>query len=80
VAEWLWTGRDSTAAPPWPVGDDAASVARRASALLPDGAPPTDRVRIVVAVLGAHDALRFDLRPEGALATARRLIAKWRGL
>jgi citrate synthase len=75
VAEWLWSGEDSTAAPPWPVDDDSASVARRASALLPDGAPPTDRVRVVVSVLGAHDALRFDLRPPGALATARRLIA-----
>jgi citrate synthase len=29
---------------------------------------------VVVAVLGAHDALRFDLRPAGALATARRLV------
>ena len=75
VAEWLWTGEDSTAAPPWPVDDDAAAVARRASGLLPEGAPPTDRIRVVIAVLGAHDALRFDLRPAGALATARRLIA-----
>ena len=75
VAEWLWTGEDATATPPWPVEDDAANVARRASALLPDGAAPTDRIRVVVAVLGAHDALRFDLRRAGALATARRLIA-----
>lgn len=75
VAEWLWTGADSTAAPSWPIDSVAAGEARRANALLPSSASPSDRVRVVVAVLGAHDPLRFDLRPDGVLVTARRLIA-----
>ena len=75
VAEWLWTGEDLPTAPAWPIDEDGARQARSAHGLLPDNASPTDRVRVVVAVLGAHDPLRFDLRPEGSLVTARRLIA-----
>ena len=75
VAELLWTGRDDATPPAWRVDQDGAAQARVAQALLPDDAPATDRLRIIVAVLGAIDPLRFDLRPEGAIATARRLIA-----
>jgi citrate synthase len=75
VAEWLWTGEDPSAPPAWPVDRDAALQASQAQDLLGDHASATDRVRVVVAVLGALDPLRFDLRPDGGLVTARRLVA-----
>lgn len=75
VAEWLWTGQEAGHVPPWPGDASATDAARRAQDLLPKTASSIDRVRVVVAVLGTADALRFDLRPEGALATARRLVA-----
>ncbi len=75
VAEWLWTGQEPAAPPTWPIDADAAAHARDAQRLLASHASAIDRIRVVVAVLGAHDPLRFDLRPEGALVTARRLVA-----
>ncbi len=75
VAEWLWTGRGVSAVPMWPADSRAADQARSAVALLPKGASATDKVRVIVSVIGASDSLRFDLRPAGALATARRLVA-----
>lgn len=75
VAEFLWTGEMPDAPPAWPVDARAVSHARRAQAALPGTASVSDRLRVVVAVLGARDALRFDLRPAGACATARRLMA-----
>ncbi|MEZ5315904.1 MAG: citrate/2-methylcitrate synthase [Vicinamibacterales bacterium] len=73
VAEFLWTGDDTTDPPAWPVDEAAADRAHRALASIPADAPFLDRLRLVVAVLGAGDPLRLDLRPAGALATARRL-------
>ncbi|MEQ1760530.1 MAG: citrate/2-methylcitrate synthase [Vicinamibacterales bacterium] len=75
VAEWLWLGQESTARPEWPVDTHAADQARAALALLPRQASATDRVRVIVSIIGAGDPLRFDLRPAGAVATARRLLA-----
>ena len=75
VAEFLWTGEMPAAPPVWPSDARAVARARRAAAALPASASLPDRLRVVVAVLGAADALRFDLRPAGALATARRLVA-----
>jgi citrate synthase len=75
VAEFLWTGHLPSAVPAWPVDARAATAARRAHAALPGTALVPERLRVVVAVLGALDALRFDLRPAGVTATARRLMA-----
>ena len=75
VAEWLWTGRDEVPLRPWPEDAGAAARARQALDLLPPEASAADRVRVIVSVIGASDPLRFDLRPSGALATARRLVA-----
>jgi citrate synthase len=75
VAEWLWHGEDVPAPPPWSVDADAVAHARRASDALPTSAAATDRLRVVIGVLGALDPLRGDLRPAGAIATARRVIA-----
>lgn len=74
VAELLWTGDLPDQPPRWAVDRRAVSRARRALDTLPDSASIQDRLRVAVAVLGAHDALRFDLRPPGALATSRRLV------
>jgi citrate synthase len=75
VAELLWTGHDHAAPPVWPVDAAGTDRARAAQESLPGDASPTDRLRLIVAVLGASDPLRYDLRPEGAVATARRLLA-----
>jgi citrate synthase len=45
-----------------------------ALAAVPKTAPATDRLRVIVSVIGAGDPLRSDLRPAGAVATARRLM------
>jgi citrate synthase len=75
VAEWLWTGQEILDSSPWHVDEAAAAQARSAHQGLPTDAPATDRLRVIVSVLGAADRLRSDLRPAGATATARRLIA-----
>ncbi|MGE3189650.1 MAG: citrate/2-methylcitrate synthase, partial [Vicinamibacterales bacterium] len=75
VVEWLWTGVEPPEPAPWDADASAAARARDAVALLPRAASPTDRLRVVIAVLAAADPLRADLRPAGARATARRLMA-----
>jgi citrate synthase len=74
VAELLWTGDDLQAPVRWPRSEEGVDQARQAQELLPSHATATDRVRVIVAMLGAADPLRYDLRPAGALATARRLV------
>lgn len=75
VAEWLWRGVDEPRPPAWRADDDAVAAAKRVERALPGSASATDRLRIVVSVLGVLDPLRADRRPTGAAATARRLIA-----
>ena len=67
VAELLWSGRDPHAPANWGPDWDAAARARTAQDALPRGTSPVDRLRVIVAVLGASDPLCFDLRPEGAV-------------
>lgn len=74
VAEFLWTGRHDRA-PNWPVQARAVAAARAAQSRLPADAPATDRLRVIVAMIGAADPMRDDLRAPGLIATARRLIA-----
>ena len=75
VAELLWTGTDTPDVSAWPVEGDAVAAARAAQDLLPRSATPNDRLRAIVALIGPFDPLRVDLRPAGAVATARRLLA-----
>jgi citrate synthase len=75
VAELLWTGSDDLNPRRWSVNDEALGPARAAQNVLPRTVPASDRLRVIVAVLGALDSLRYDIRPEGATATARRLLA-----
>lgn len=75
VAEFLWNGASTGVHPPWTADAAAVNDARRVLRAVPPGAAATDVLRIAVAVLGVADPLRFDLRPSGATATARRLVA-----
>ena len=74
VAELLWVGRLPAAHQSWttarPPTIDAAVDAEPDPALA-----AIDRVRLVVAALGAADHLRNDLRPEAVAACGRSLIA-----
>jgi citrate synthase len=59
---------------PFPAPDEEVELARRVIAEAPAGARLTDLLRIAVAVLGAGDALRYDLSPHAVELTARRLL------
>jgi citrate synthase len=59
----------------WLGRPDAVGVARQAQDALPCSARPVDRMRVVVAALGACDPLRDDRRPEAVVAVTRALIA-----
>lgn len=65
VAAWLWTGEFGVQEP-FPVQDTVVA--------LPDNARTVDRIRLIVATLGALDPLRFDLSVPALVSTARRLI------
>ena len=73
LAEWLWASGESSAAFIAPRAAVALSAA--VSGGLPEAALPLDRLRVIAAVLGSSDALRFDVSAGAAIATARTLIA-----
>ncbi|MFG1927513.1 citrate synthase [Cryptosporangium sp. NPDC048952] len=73
VAAWLWSeGRSqplSFASP-----EEFVAAARSASDGLPRDVRLLDRIRAIVAAIGAVDPLRADLRPEAVMITAATLI------
>jgi citrate synthase len=73
VASWLWTG-DSAGAGPFVAAPEQVAAAVRATAPLPAGARSVDRIRLIVATLGALDPLRFDLSASAVASTARTLL------
>lgn len=75
VAEFLWNEASTGVHPTWTADRDAVRKATRVAAEVPAGASATDVLRIAIGVLGVADPLRVDLRPSGAIATARRLTA-----
>jgi citrate synthase len=75
VAEFLWSGHRPAAPVTWTSDREPVERARAALQILDDAASPTDRLRLIVAMLAADDPLRHDLRPAGAVATGRRLLA-----
>ncbi|NED94822.1 excisionase family DNA-binding protein [Phytoactinopolyspora alkaliphila] len=79
VARFLWTGRfgDDGAGghTPFSSAGELAAVARAAAAPLPASARLTDHLRVVVAVLGAADPLRFDLSPAAVVRTGEIMLA-----
>ncbi|GAB7036322.1 MULTISPECIES: citrate synthase [Catenuloplanes] len=74
AAGLLWTGELGDPAPFPPVPPRLLTLARAVTAPLPATARLTDRLRIVVAALGATDPLRLDTTPAAVVATARTLI------
>lgn len=79
VAELLWTAKLPSVPPRWRTEPADRTMVQQAQALVAD-APPADRLRVALAVLGALDPLQHDLRPDAALATGRRLIAALLGV
>lgn len=73
VAELLWTGELAPAAT-WTTRRAVDTAVRRAARALPGHATPTDRMMAGVVAAGAVDPFRDDRSPDGAAATARRLI------
>ncbi|MYQ36719.1 MULTISPECIES: citrate/2-methylcitrate synthase [unclassified Streptomyces] len=73
VAEWIWTGelRPGTR---FTAADESLAAAQRTAAAMPRHSSSTDRLRAAVAAAASSDPLRFDLSPEGVLASARNLI------
>ncbi|MCM3883298.1 citrate/2-methylcitrate synthase [Frankia sp. R82] len=74
VAGWLWHGRFEPRAP-FAVPVELAAMLQQVGALVPARARLTDRLRIAVSLAAANDPLRFDLREDSVLLTARTLVA-----
>ncbi|NED98892.1 citrate synthase [Phytoactinopolyspora halotolerans] len=74
VADLLWTTGNLAVPWSWPEllesTGDRVDVARAAIEPLPESARLTDRLRVIIAVLGAMDPLRFDLSPERVMRAA----------
>lgn len=73
VAAWLWTGTSApgtrfTAPPP------VLAAARHAVASLPRHSGSADRLRVAVIAAASADPLRFDLRTDAVVHTARGLL------
>jgi citrate synthase len=72
VAEWIWTGQDSTGAP---FGIERLSrfekhpIVREARSL-----PPIERFQVVLAVASTRDPSAFDTRPASVTALGARLV------
>lgn len=75
VAEWLWSGVEPAPSVTWASDPALVAAAVRASRLLPSGALLPDHLRVMTAVIAAHDPMRFDPRPEAFMAATRSLLA-----
>ncbi|MFE4216944.1 citrate/2-methylcitrate synthase [Streptomyces sp. NPDC056844] len=73
VAEWIWTGELHPGIR-FTAADESLAAARRTAAAMPRHSSSTDRLRAAAAAAASSDPLRFDLSPEGVLASARNLI------
>ncbi|WP_124275060.1 citrate synthase family protein [Streptomyces sp. ADI93-02] len=73
VAEWIWTG-ELRPGIRFTAADESLTAARRTAAAMPRHSSSTDRLRAAAAAAASSDPLRFDLSPEGVLASARNLI------
>ena len=76
VAGWLWSGATNGVQPSLAFSSSVefTETARAAGNALPAGARTVDRIRAMVAAVGAADPLRADLRPEAVMITAATLI------
>jgi citrate synthase len=74
VAEWLW-GVPNAAHAAFVAPKAAVALARAVQSRMPEEALPLERLRVVAAVLGSADALRYETSHAPVVATARALIA-----
>ncbi|GAB7045152.1 citrate synthase family protein [Catenuloplanes indicus] len=74
VARLLWTGELDDMTPFPQVAPWLETLARDVTRPLPATARLTDRLRIIVAALGAADPLRLDTTPAAVIATAQTLL------
>jgi citrate synthase len=74
VAEWLWSVKDEDAAP-FVASKAGVALARSVQAAMPEDALPLERLRVIAAVLGSTDPLRFETSTLAVIATGRALIA-----
>ena len=74
AAELLW-GTAVPGARPWRAPAEAEALGRRASDLLGPSAHLADHLRIIVPAVAPTDLLRFDLRPDAVVVSARALLA-----
>jgi len=75
VAAWLWTGVLDSDQDEWRASAAALAAGRAASAALPGGALPLDRVQAIVPALAATDPLRGNLDPAAVADVGRALVA-----
>ncbi|MGN9842420.1 citrate synthase [Nonomuraea sp. H19] len=77
VAEWLWTADPEVfqGSGPWRHEPGALRAAVAAQHGLPDDLLPLDRLQVIATVLGASDALRYQLDPVSVAATGRHLVS-----
>lgn len=73
VAHFLWTGEPS--GDPFTAPPEMLAAARAAVAALPASSDLVARLRVAVAAASAADPLRYDLRSQAVVPTARGLVA-----
>jgi citrate synthase len=74
IAEWLW-GVPEADARPFLASKPAVALAHSVQSGMPEDALPLERLRVIAAVLGSADVLRYDTSHAPVVATARALIA-----
>jgi citrate synthase len=74
VAEWLWAVPEVERAE-FLAAKAAVALARTVQAAMPEDALPLERLRVIAAVLGSADALRYETSAGAVVTTARSLIA-----
>ena len=74
TAEWLW-GVEPTASAAFTAPKAAVALARSVQNGMPEEALPLERLRVIAAVLGSADALRYETSHAPVVASARALIA-----
>jgi citrate synthase len=74
VVDWLWAVPDQESSP-FIAEKAGVALARTVQGAMPEDALPLERLRVIGAVLGSTDALRYETSRGPVIATARALIA-----
>jgi citrate synthase len=74
IAEWLWAVPENESRP-FIASKAAVALAHAVQSGMPQDALPLERLRVIAAVLGSADVLRYETSHAPVVATARALIA-----